>query len=249
MARHSRKRTTPIERSLWWRLLPVVLPTFLLPALLAGAYYHISQPGRMPLRVIEVTGEFTYLDQADIEHRVAKAIDGGFLDLDLQKLQKSVRAMPWVDQVSVRRAWPDSLRMYVTEQVPLAYWNSDAMVNLDGEVFRPQSLPGLGGLPHLYGSDANAPAVVAFYLQLHARLLSGGLRVERVELNQRNEWKVEFRKGLVLMLGREDIAIRQQIFLDIYPQLLAHMRREAERIDMRYEHGFAVRWREATGDS
>lgn len=249
MAKRVRRQQEKSRGVLARRMVPVLVPLVLLLGLFGGGYHYLSQPGRMPLRVIEITGEFTYLDQGDIEQRVAGAIDGGFLDLDLQQLQEGVLAMPWVDQVSVRRVWPDTLQMHVTEQVPLAYWNKGAMVNLDGEVFRPETLPVLNVLPHLYGSDATAPEVVAFYLQLHARLLQGELRIGKIELNRRNEWKVGFRNGLDLILGREDIAQRQQVFLDVYPQLLVHMHQQPERIDMRYEHGFAVRWRETTGDS
>ena len=243
------RKPQPGKQRVGRRLLPLVLPVALLLGLLVGGYQYLSQPGRMPLKVIEITGEFTYLDQRSIEQKVAAVIDGGFLDLDLQRLRKAVLATPWVDQVSVRRVWPDTLKMHVTEQVPLTYWNSDALVNLDGEVFRPKPLPGLSVLPHLYGRDDSAAQVVAFYLQLHARLLKGGLRIARVEMNRRNEWQVAFRNGLKLMLGREDVARRQQVFLDVYPQMLAHLHRQPERIDMRYEHGFAVRWRETAGDS
>ncbi len=244
----------------WGRVALLVLPLLVLGGLGGFAYHYLSQPGRMPVREIEITGEFTWLDQAAIERQVAAAIDGGFLDLDLQKVRDSVLRMPWVDQVSVRRVWPDRLQMHVTEQVPLAYWNQDALVNLDGVVFRPKPLPRLEGLPHLAGSDAMAPQVVAFYLRLHARLLEGPLRVSRVSLDRRNEWRVDFADGMVLLLGREAVEQRERTFLRVYPQLLAQMRERPARVDMRYAHGFAVRWREqdekqamrlkaATGDS
>jgi len=248
MPRPARKQAVA-NRAVSRRFFAIVLPVLLLFGLAVLGFHYLSQPGRMPLRVIEVTGEFTYLDQAAIEARVAKAIRGGFLDVDLQRIRAQVLDMPWVDQVSIRRVWPDTLKMHVTEQVPLAYWNEDALVNFDGRVFRPKSLPDLGKLPHLYARDAAAREVVAFYLQLHAQLLSQALRIDTVRLNRRNEWKVGFRNGLKLILGREDIAQRQQAFLYVYPKLLAHMRRQPERIDMRYAHGFAVRWRETAGDS
>lgn len=236
------------SKTLWparsWRYLVLSLPAVVLLASFLAGFHYLSQPGRLPLRVVEVTGEFTYLDHAAIEKQVASAIDGGFFDVDLQRIRREVSAMPWVEQVSVRRVWPDTLQMHVSEQVPIAYWNGNALLNLAGEVFRPQSIPELGGLPHLFGQDARAPQVVAFYLQLQARLMAESLRIDRVRLNPRGEWLVVFRDGLSLMLGREDIARRQQAFLDLYPQLLANMPRRPERIDMRYEHGFAVRWQE-----
>jgi len=232
------------------RYVALSLPAVALLALVLAGFHYLGQPGRLPLRVVEVTGEFTYLDHAAIEKQVASAINGGFFDVDLQRIRQEVSGMPWVEQVSVRRVWPDTLQMHVSEQVPVAYWNQGALVNLAGEVFRPQSIPELGTLPRLFGQDARAPQVVAFYLQLQARLMTESLRVDRIRLNPRGEWLVVFRDGLTLNLGREDIARRQQAFLDLYPQLLANMPRRPERIDMRYEHGFAVRWQEnASGES
>jgi cell division protein FtsQ len=226
-----------------WRAALLLLPPLLMGAAVLMGWHYLSQPGRMPLREIAITGEFTWLKRSDIEQRVARAIDGGFLDLDLKKVRDSVLRMPWVDQVSVRRVWPDRLQMHVTEQVPLAWWNDDALVNLDGRVFRPARLPDLEGLPHLAGRDADAPRVVAFYLKLHARLLDGALQVRRVALSRRGEWQVEFNDGMRLLLGRESVEQREQTFLRLYPQLLAQMRERPARVDMRYAHGFAVRWR------
>jgi len=246
----SRNRPGNAWHTQTWRYIVLSLPGVVLLAALLAAYHYLSQPGRLPLRVVEVTGEFTYLDHAAIEKQVASAINGGFFDVDLQRIRREVSGMPWVEQVSVRRVWPDTLQMHVSEQVPIAYWNEDALLNLAGEIFRPQSMPELDSLPQLSGQDARAPQVVAFYLQLQARLMDESLRVDRIRLNPRGEWLVEFRNGLSLMLGREDIARRQQAFLDLYPQLLAKMPRRPERIDMRYEHGFAVRWQEnASGES
>lgn len=229
--------------------LVALLPVFLLVGLSGGLYYYLERPGHLPLRVVEVTGEFTYLDQSAIEARVARALHGGFFDVDLQQIRARVAAMPWVEQVSVRRVWPDTLRMHVTEQVPLAYWNKKALVNLDGKVFRPASIPDLGSLPQLYGDDASAPQVVAFYLRLHAQLLPGALRIASAGRNPRGEWSVAFHNGLQLILGRENLIERQRAFLEVYPRLTVQLHRQAQRIDMRYEHGFAVRWREKTGDS
>lgn len=235
------KKASPFQ---WYGhlLLAAVLVT---GAVFAG-YRYLHSGDQLPLRVVEVTGEFTYLDHAAIQKRVAEAIQGGFFDVDLLKVRQEVSSMPWVEQVSVRRVWPDTLRMHVTEQVPLAYWNEEGLVNLEGVVFRPEELPELGMLPHLRGEPGSGPRLVAFYLQLHAQLLPLDLRIESVELNSRGEWQVAFRDGLQLFLGRKDIAHRQRVFIERYPQLLGYREQQPERIDLRYQHGFAVRWPEST---
>ena len=55
---------------------------------------------------------------------------------------------------------------------------------------------------------------------------------------------VLFDDGLTLSLGRENVGYRLSQFFRVYPSLIAQPARRPERIDMRYAHGFAVRWRE-----
>ncbi len=237
--RNDKRHATPRPRRRWpLGLLAVVT---MLTLGLAG-WQALTRPDRLPVRHIEITGEFTHLRTADIEQRVTQVLDGGFLDLDMRRVRAAVKALPWVEEVSVRRVWPDTLRMHVVEQVPLARWNEDALVNLRGQVFRPEPLPALDGLPRLRGEDSTAPDVVAFYLRLHAGGLPGGLEIAELVLNRRGEWRVVFADGMELLLGREDLGARLAAFARIYPRLREHQGRRPRRIDMRYEHGLAVQW-------
>lgn len=236
----------PDKRGVARRVLLWMAPLLFVGGLGYAGYRYLDAPGRLPLRVISITGEFTYLDQAQIRKRMAGAIDGGFLGVDMEKLRAAVLALPWAAEVSVRRVWPDTLRLHVVEQVPLGYWNQSAMVNLQGQIFRPARLPQFEGLPRLRGEDERASEVVAFYLQLQTGALPEGLRVAEVDLDRRGEWRVVFDDGLALMLGRDDgLARRLQDFVRTYPLLAGRQGRMPRRIDMRYEHGFAVQWRAA----
>ncbi len=227
------------------RVLLWIAPLLFLGGLGYAGYRYLDAPGRLPLRVVSITGGFTYLDQAQIRKRMAGAIEGGFLGVDMEKVRAAVLALPWAAEVSVRRVWPDTLRLHVVEQVPLGYWNQSALVNLQGRVFRPARLPQFEGLPRLRGEDDKAPEVAAFYLQLQTGELPDGLRVAEVDLNRRGEWRVVFDDGLALMLGQNDEGLPRRLkhFVRTYPLLARRQGRLPRRIDMRYEHGFAVEWR------
>jgi len=224
------------------RLFSMVLFVLALGASGGFCYQYMSQPGKLPLRVIEIKGEFTHLQRSEIEGRVAKAIDGGFFTVDMAEIREAVIGMPWVGEVSVRRVWPDTLRMQVTEQQALAYWGKGALLNLRGEIFRPEKLPNFTQLPRLRGDDRFAPEMVEFYLRLYSRLAGAGLQLEDLQLNARKEWQLHFSNDLRLLLGRESVEQRLQDFFHVYPQLRAQLQRKPQRIDMRYEHGFAVQW-------
>ena len=65
-----------------------------------------------------------------------------------------------------------------------------------------------------------------------------------MKLDQRRHWWLYFDGGLTVSLGREETDHRLAQFFRVYPSLTAQSTRQPERVDMRYEHGFAVRWRE-----
>lgn len=214
--------------------------------LAAGAfgYHYISQPGRLPLRVIEVSGELNRLRHDEIQQTMIDTIDGGFFSCDMQKLRLAVAAMPWVADVSIRRAWPDRLSMVVSEQVPLARWGDDALVSVNASVFRPSSVEDFSGLVKLSGPDGSQQRVVTFFQAVMTAALARELLIREVELDERRHWWLRFDGGLTVSLGRENINYRLAQFFRVYPSLTTRSARQPERIDMRYEHGFAVRWRE-----
>jgi cell division protein FtsQ len=87
--------------------------------------------------------------------------------------------------------------------------------------------------------------VVAFFQAALPAARTRGLEIRAIELDQRRHWWLHFAEGLTVSLGRESRDARLSQFLRVYPQLVADPKRRPERVDMRYTHGFAVRWRDA----
>lgn len=227
----------------WWRrLLGGLLTLGLVGGVFGAGYLKLSEPDSLPLRVIEVSGEFQQLDRAEIQQAVAAAIDGGFFTCDMQRLRNAVLAMPWVADVSIRRAWPDKLHMMVTEQVPLARWGERALINVNGGVFEPEHLGNYAALVRLSGPAGSEQRVVQFHQAVVPLALSRELLVREVELDERRHWWLRFEGGLTVSLGRDDVDNRLMQFFRVYPSLLSEPSRRPERVDMRYTHGFAVRW-------
>jgi cell division protein FtsQ len=244
-ARAQRKSSqTPRRRLPGKAALTLLAVTLLCAGAVASAYHYVTQPGRMPLRVIEVKGEFNQLRHAAIQRTVMDSITGGFFNCDMPKLRATVLAMPWVEDVSIRRVWPDRLNMLVTEQVPLARWGEDALINVNGGVFRPPALHDYQALIKLSGPQGSERRVVAFFQAIVPAARARQLQIDEVELDVRRHWWVRFDNGLTLSLGQDQIAQRLQQFFRVYPSLLNEPTRLPVRIDMRYAHGFAVRWRE-----
>ncbi len=207
-----------------------------------------ADPQRQPIRTIRVTGEFRHLDRTRIQQVVADAIDGGFFTADMDRIRDQVRAMPWVDQVSIRRAWPDTLVMDVVEQVPFARWGEQALVNPRGEVFEPAGVEPADGLVRLYGPGGSAPQVVTFYRWARPGLESAGLPITGFGIDARREWTLRTAQGIQINLGQRDTSRRLVRLVATAAGLKADPARRPERVDLRYEHGFAVSWRTVESD-
>ena len=220
----------------------------LFAALVAGGGWgaeRLADPRFMPLRVVHIEGDYRYLQRSALERAVAGHVSVGFFSVDVHEVGAAARALGWVDEVRVRRVWPDALRMYVVEQVPMARWGRDSLLNERGEVFAPGGDPRPQGLAQLDGPDGSA-ARVSDALRSMQRLLDPlQLGIRRLELNARGGWSLELDEGLVLKLGNEAAESRLARFVRLYPRLVASRQERPVLVDLRYANGFSVRWETA----
>jgi cell division protein FtsQ len=208
----------------------------------AMAVDYMRDPRHLPLEIVRVTGELRHLDKQRIESAVAGAIDGNFFTVDMARIRAQVQALAWVDAVSVRRVWPRTLIMDVTEQKPFARWGDGALVNAHGDVFTPEDLSGQDDLVRLFGPAGSVERVVGFYRDAARLLGQSGLAIRTLGLDERREWRAELEDGLVLLLGQEGERGRLVRFVETYPLLREDAERRPVRVDMRYAQGFAVGW-------
>jgi cell division protein FtsQ len=227
------------------RLLSPLLLAGLLLAVLGLLIHQASDPEVLPVRVVGVDGEIVHLDRQRLENTVAEAVEGSFFSVDLPRIRDKLEQLPWIESASVRRIWPDTLRVRVVEQVPLAYWGEDGLVSQRGEVFRPAKLPQLQGLAVLEGDDESASRITREYLRMRTLLETVGLRLEHVWVDARQAWRLQTHNSVTLNLGRREVMPRLTRFVQLYPYLLQQTQRQPETVDLRYTNGFTVRWREA----
>jgi cell division protein FtsQ len=223
----------------------------LIGALLGGAgwgFFLLKDPGTFPLRVVGIDGDLRYLQRQDLERTVAGLVREGFFTVNPEAVRQAAEALAWVDRASVRRVWPDTLLIRVQEQVPLARWGEDALVNPRGEVFTPESGPELEKLTQLAGPEGSAPKIVVRYRELKQRLHSTGLEIQRLRLNDRDAWTLVCGNGLKIMLGNRGAKERLDRFIRVYP-LLQRGEKALQQVDLRYTNGFAVRWKQKKGDT
>jgi cell division protein FtsQ len=210
------------------------------------AIWLLAQSDTLPIRSVKVEGEFRYLAQQDVYEALGGLASGGFFNVDVRAVKKATESLPWVDSASVRRAWPDTLRLEITEQVPLAKWGEHQVVNVRGELFQPpvKGLP--DNLPKFIGPAGTGQKVAANYLLLSKKMAQISLRINEVTLTDRRAWGIRLENGLYLLLGKTVSNERLERFIAVYPKLLGKEIARVDSIDLRYTNGFAVRWKEST---
>ncbi len=224
-------------------LLRWVFTGLLTALLLAGAAWGIitlRDPATLPIRAVKVEGRFTHVTAQTLQQAVADAATGGFLSVNVDAIRRAALSLPWVHSIAVRRVWPDTLRLTVTEHIAVARWGEQGLINADGAVFTPDPSSFPPGLPELRGPAGTEGTVLNQYRAMSQALAPLKRRVARLELDERRAWRLFMDSGMELVLGREQAEVRLQRFIAIYPALQAAEPPGIARVDMRYSNGFAL---------
>lgn len=244
--RSERNRSANKKQRPGQHLMPLtVLLVFsvVLVVVLVATRHYLSNPRNMPIKTMLIKGKFRHLDRDNLRRVMSKAIDGGFFTTDIQRIRKAGQSLPWVDDVSISRVWPDKLIMEVSEQRPVARWRAKALVNGRGQVFYPVKPMLKWPELQLSGLDEKAPEVLAFHAQVSAGFILRDLRIQSLALDERTEWTIGLDDGLQIVVGRKHAAARLRRFLRLY-DAISNQELKPVRVDLRYEQGFAVDWRE-----
>jgi cell division protein FtsQ len=189
------------------------------------------------LREVWVLGNVQHVARGEIEALVKHEIRGNFFTLDLKAAKQAFQKLPWVRTASLSRAWPNTLVVRLEQQVPLAKWGKHALVNIQGERFAGYvDTP----LPEFIGPEGNEAEMAKQYRMFVRVLEPIALTPVAVRLSERGAWQLRLSNDLSLELGREDIESRLNRFVEVYPQFMALTSDAPQRLDLRYDNGFAV---------
>lgn len=202
---------------------------------------------RWPLTRLRVHGEFKRVDAAQLRQAVLPHAQRGFFAVRLQEAQDAVERLPWVEHAEVRKRWPDTLEVEVSEHRPFARWAQDRLLSEEGRLFpTPQRLD-VSALPQFGGPDSQVKEVVALYNESTQLFAPLGLQVRTLVMDRRGSWSLQLSNGTDVVIGRADARPRLGRFARMLPQLLARQTQVLQRADLRYTNGFALSWSEKPG--
>lgn len=140
------------------------------------------------LHHIDVRGELTHVDKAQIHLLSSRSLRGNFFTVDLDKVRSDFEKLPWVREARVTRHWPDRLQMELHEHEPLGTWNNRQLISTTGEVFNATVSR---DLPDLSGANEASQEVAEAYGKFSATLAPLGFKVGELNLSSRRAWRIK----------------------------------------------------------
>jgi len=204
------------------------------------AYERLSRPDVFPVRAVRFEAEFRNVDRERLAAAVAGAVQGNFLQLDLDAIKARAESVPWVHQAEVRRRWPRDLLIRIHEQRLVARWNDEAWVNDAMQAVQVEGGALPADAPRLEGPAGTQALVFERYQAFGRRLAEASLHIRRLTLTARRTWRIELTNGLQLVLDRSQPDRKLERFARVYARTLAPQVATIHTVDLRYTNGFAV---------
>ncbi|MEA3251298.1 MAG: cell division protein FtsQ/DivIB [Pseudomonadota bacterium] len=196
-----------------------------------------------PIQRVSIRGDLEYVSADYLRERLTPAVQGEtWLSVDLDELRRQARSAEWIAEARVSRQWPNSLTFELFEQQPVARWNDSYFLNPQGVSFDRDNVTVAEDLPDLAGPDGSGSEVLALYDRLQNRLLSLGLQVTQLRMEDRGAWRFQIDDAFWVMLGRNQRQERVARFIAAWQRELSGKASRIRYIDLRYPNGVAIAW-------
>lgn len=197
----------------------------------------ILQVANKSINELEIVATLQYMNEADIKDQLVGDFPDGYISLDVQKIHDRLIIMPMIADVSVEKIWPNTLKITMQEERPVAIWNGKNLLSQAGDIL-PVSFESLN-LPSLRGAKKDSRLVMQHYLLFNRWSKRHNLSLVGITKST-SGWLIESQSGLKIWLdGADAMSGLRQLESVIDQFQLARI----NSIDLRYEQGFAVAWK------
>lgn len=226
-------------------VLKTTIHVAILLALLGVVFIYFFLLPKFPIRHVRVEHGNANVDELAIRDKISPHLRDGFFRTSVRGIQKDLLQLPWIKAAVVQKKWPDSICIKLTLGDTVAKWNKNAYLLDGGVVYQtPKPLTKVV-LPELNSTQNNAPALLELYYAFKADLAADALSIQALNETNEHEYVVILSNGIVLNLGDKDLQQRMHRFAKTYPIELVDKASNIAYVDLRYENGMAVGWRNA----
>lgn len=204
----------------------------------------MSNESQVPLSEIMVEGDLYHISTTEIRN----AVNGlgplkSFMSQEVDHIQQAISQLPWVAHVSVRKQWPRTIKINITEHIPAAIWNGEKLLSQDAVIFDAgPSEAKFRKLVSLSGPEGSEQELLQALPELREILKTTGLDIAELILSERLSWRIITSNNIRIELGLESKTERLERFVKLFNEIKASGQ-AIDYIDLRYDVGLAVGWK------
>ncbi len=206
------------------------------------AFNQLKTTQYFPIKEVKIAG-IQHVSHEDVEHLLLPLVNKGFFAVSVEHIRETLNQLPWVSDASVRRVWPNQIRIQVSEKLPFALWNNEKLLSTSGQLFTPSRESFPSDLPEFAGPEGTQLKMLENYSKINKALAPLHFKVARLELSPAHVWSFTLNNGIKVNIGHKDILTRVGDFVKVYPKIIGSRASEVNSVDLRYSNGLAVRWK------
>ena len=222
----------------------IIIFVFLLPLMLISlvTFDNFNQS----IDRVVINGEFNYLSERDVIDLIDENVQTGFLTLDLPELNRKIVEQDWIRSSSIRRSWPATLIVNIEEEIPVARWGEQQLLNNVGDYIDVINKDSVSHLPVIFSQAGNTKEIIKIYQLISELLGPVGLRIDKVESDNAGSWTLTVLSDIKIILGRDQLVEKLQRLQSVWMAELSSQEKNINAIDLRYPNGLAVKWKQNT---
>ena len=205
-----------------------------------GARMAVTKVTSRRIETVHIEGNLSFVTEEQIKQAVGGGVSTSLVAVNLLQLQEKLEALPWIRKAEISRQWPATLNIYVEEEIAIARWGQEELLNQQGQVFHPDSIGEGMALPLLVGPLHSETKVMRQYQEFNQLLYPLGVRIRDLTLNDSGSYELTLTNGVLVKLGREDVLARLRRLVVFLESAHGQDLQEVESIDLRYRNGLAV---------
>ena len=195
-----------------------------------------------PIDRVVVNGDFYHLKEKEVINLIDQNVKDGFLSLNLSGLNKYLESEPWIRNATIRRSWPSTIIVDITEEKPIARWGEKQVLNNVGDYLEITDKQSIKNLPTFTTEFGKSKEMIKSYQLMSEILGPTGLKVHEIQRDVVGSWLITTSSGIQINLGRDQLVQKLRRFQVVWSAQLTSQVEKIKTIDMRYPNGLSVAW-------
>ncbi len=225
-------------------LLLLSLTVLIMAAFMSG----MIKSNRWKITNINLKAEFNRVTAEQIRVEIAATSERSFFNINIEEIRNQLLQIPWVQNVNILKKWPNTLLVTVIEHKAIAVWNTDKLLNMNGEIFEVDSVASIESLPHIFGQDNLSVSILTKFIRFNELFKSTGLDISSASISPRGGWDLTLSNGINVNLGTSQKDSKLIRLAETWINLLKLHEQIPEYIDLRYSNGYVVKWKVESRD-